>query len=132
MKEHNNKWQIKKDENITYVEEDEELEKTKAKLELAKLREKLKKEEEEKKALIEEEKSNSEVISSITEEVSTAPVEADKSKLVEINTESIENLYDEKSEEEKALEEGNTVKNEVVQNTLEVKETSSISDTIPE
>ena len=44
---------IKKDENIKYVTEDSELEKTKAKLELAALRERLKKEEEEKNKLIE-------------------------------------------------------------------------------
>ncbi len=37
---------IKEDANITYVEEDEEFEKTKAKLELAKLKERLEKEEE--------------------------------------------------------------------------------------
>ena len=42
-----------KDSNIKYVEEDEELEKTKAKLELAKLKERLIKEEEEKKKLLE-------------------------------------------------------------------------------
>lgn len=41
------------DSNIKYVEEDEELEKTKAKLELAKLKERLIKEEEEKKKLLE-------------------------------------------------------------------------------
>ena len=44
---------IKKDENIKYVTEYSELEKTKAKLELAALRERLKKEEEEKNKLIE-------------------------------------------------------------------------------
>ena len=41
------------DSNIKYVEEDEELEKTKAKLELAKLKERLIKEEEKKKKLLE-------------------------------------------------------------------------------
>ena len=41
------------DSNIKYVEEDEELERTKAKLELAKLKERLAKEEEEKKKLLE-------------------------------------------------------------------------------
>lgn len=44
---------IKEDSNIKYVDEDSELEKTKAKIELANLREKLKKEEEEKSKLIE-------------------------------------------------------------------------------
>lgn len=44
---------IQEDENIKYVDENSELEKTKAKLELAELREKLKKEEEEKRKLIE-------------------------------------------------------------------------------
>lgn len=44
---------IKKDDNITYVEEDDELEKTAAKLELAKLKERLEKEETEKKKLLE-------------------------------------------------------------------------------
>ena len=47
------KLNIKESSNIKYVEEDSELEKTKAKLELANLREKLKKEEEEKQKLIE-------------------------------------------------------------------------------
>lgn len=47
------KLNIKESSNIKYVEEDEELEKTKAKLELANLREQLKKEEEEKKRLLE-------------------------------------------------------------------------------
>ena len=47
------KLNIKEDENIKYVEEiDREIEKTKAKIELQELREKLKKEEEEKKKLL--------------------------------------------------------------------------------
>ena len=44
---------IKKDDNIKYVDEDSELEKTKAKMELASLRERLRKEEEEKNKLLE-------------------------------------------------------------------------------
>ena len=44
---------IKKDDNIIYEVEDEELEKTKAKIELAKLKEKLEQEEKE-KAILEE------------------------------------------------------------------------------
>lgn len=44
---------IKTCDNVKYVEDDEELEKTKAKIELAKLKERLKKEEEEKKKLLE-------------------------------------------------------------------------------
>ena len=45
---------IKESANVKYVEEDAEIEKTKAKIELENLREKLKKEEEEKHRLIEE------------------------------------------------------------------------------
>lgn len=44
---------IKTCDNVKYVEDDEELEKTKAKIELAKLKERLRKEEEEKKQLLE-------------------------------------------------------------------------------
>lgn len=44
---------IKADDNVQYVEDDEELEKTKAKIELAKLKQRLKQEEEEKKKLLE-------------------------------------------------------------------------------
>ena len=47
------KLKIIEDKNVKYVDEDGELEKTKAKIELANLREKLKKEEEEKQKLIE-------------------------------------------------------------------------------
>lgn len=52
-KETNTQINIKEDANIKYVEENEELEKTKAKIELAKLKERLVKEEEEKKKLLE-------------------------------------------------------------------------------
>ena len=48
-----NKLNIKEDTNVKYVVEDEELEKTKAKLELQALKDKLRKEEEEKKKLME-------------------------------------------------------------------------------
>ena len=44
---------VKKDENIIYIEEDDELEKTKAKLELEKLKQRLKEEEVEKEKLLE-------------------------------------------------------------------------------
>ena len=47
------KLNIKESKDIKYVEEDTEIEKTKAKIELANLREKLKKEEEEKRKLLE-------------------------------------------------------------------------------
>jgi len=49
----NNEINVKKDENIIYVEEDDELEKTRAKLELEKLKERLKEEEKEKQRLLE-------------------------------------------------------------------------------
>lgn len=48
------KLNIKESANVIYVEEDDELEKTKAKMELEQLRAKLKKEEEEKRKIIEE------------------------------------------------------------------------------
>ena len=52
---------IKKDDNIIYEVEDEELEKTKAKIELAKLKEKLEQEEKE-KAILEEEAKKEEMV----------------------------------------------------------------------
>lgn len=52
---------IKKDDNIIYEVEDEELEKTKAKIELAKLKEKLEQEEKE-KAILEEEAKKEEIV----------------------------------------------------------------------
>lgn len=52
---------IKKDDNIIYEVEDEELEKTKAKIELAKLKEKLEQEEKE-KAILEEETKKEEMV----------------------------------------------------------------------
>ena len=102
---------IQEDSEIKYVDEDSELEKTKAKIELAELREKLKKEEEEKKKLLEAnlalakqkiEKEKEEELSKTIEikPVSTEPVkvvENKESKLDEtlnkLRVSSINNAY---------------------------------------
>lgn len=64
---------IKKDDNIIYEVEDEELEKTKAKIELAKLKEKLEQEEKE-KAILEETKKEESVSAPVVPQVSQTEI----------------------------------------------------------
>lgn len=104
---------IKKDENISYVEDDEELEKTKAKIELEKLKERLRKEEEEKKKLLE-----------INLALANNKVDVVKEEVIEENTPVVVNVSS-----NEAISENNTVVSsqttEVVEQTkenVEVKE----------
>ena len=75
---------IKKDDNIIYEVEDEELEKTKAKIELAKLKEKLEQEEKE-KTILEEEAKKEEMVSEpvVSQTEITPPVPAVEVQIVE-------------------------------------------------
>lgn len=104
---------IKKDENISYVEDDEELEKTKAKIELEKLKERLRKEEEEKKKLLE-----------INLALANNKVDVVKEEVIEENTPVVVNVSS-----NEAISKNNTVVSsqttEVVEQTkenVEVKE----------
>lgn len=81
---------IKEDENVTYVEDDEELEKTKARIELAKLKERLKKEEEEKKKLL---------------EINLALANKENTVKEEVKEEKVIKVEEEKKEEPKKVEE---------------------------
>lgn len=102
------KLNIKESKDIKYVEEDTEIEKTKAKIELANLREKLKKEEEEKQKLlemnlalsknqikeeekIEEKKIDIEETVKPKEEVKKETEEIKEEKEVKVNTTKIKN-----------------------------------------
>lgn len=102
------KLNIKESKDIKYVEEDTEIEKTKAKIELANLREKLKKEEEEKQKLlemnlalsknqikeeekIEEKKIDIEEAVKPKEEVKKEAEEIKEEKEVKVNTTKIKN-----------------------------------------
>ena len=75
---------IKKDDNIIYEVEDEELEKTKAKIELAKLKEKLEQEEKE-KTILEEEAKKEEMVSEpvVSQTEITPPVPALEVQIVD-------------------------------------------------
>lgn len=101
------KLNIKEDQNITYVEEDEEFEKTKAKLELEKLKEELQKQEEkEKKEAL---KKKEEVILPVdTKEINKVETTPVKEEVVKENNVVLDTV-----KEEKVIE---NVNNNVVSN----------------
>ena len=99
---------IIEDKNVKYVDEDGELEKTKAKIELANLREKLKKEEEEKQKLIE---MNLALAKSKKEEVNKSE-EKQKNNKVEIKNEQ------KQTKEETKIANDNI---EILEDTIEIK-----------
>ena len=116
---------VKKDENIIYIEEDDELEKTKAKLELEKLKQRLKEEEVEKEKLLElnlelAKKAESQNVSNKT--VVPAVVAVEKNILEKEENSTTKSVIKNESEHTKKEEEKdkNTVKpvNVVVNKTL--------------
>ncbi len=138
---------IQEDSEIKYVDEDSELEKTKAKIELAELREKLKKEEEEKRKLLE---MNLELAKKKEEEeakVEVQPVEVETPKVVEdkeaildqtlnkLRVSTVNNAYVATSNnvtntdvvQEEIKEENNGVNEETIDNTYNDEENAIIS-----
>lgn len=123
--ESTSKINIKESPDIKYVDEsDEELEKTKAKLELANLREKLKKEEEEKQKLLEMNLAlaNSQKAMALDKEVHEQIKEEVEEPIKENVREEVEELVlDEDNEEINTVNNTSTVINNVTNITNEVK-----------
>ncbi|MBO5375328.1 MAG: hypothetical protein J6A52_00585 [Bacilli bacterium] len=108
---------IKKDENISYVEDDEELEKTKAKIELEKLKERLRKEEEEKKKLLE-----------INLALANNKVDVVKEEVIEENTPVVVNV----SSNEAISENNNVVSSQTTEVVEQTKENVEVKEVVNE
>ena len=108
---------IKKDENISYVEDDEELEKTKAKIELEKLKERLRKEEEEKKKLLE-----------INLALTNNKVDVVKEEVIEENTPVVVNV----SSNEAISENNNVVSSQTTEVVEQTKENVEVKEVVNE
>lgn len=123
------KLNIKESSDIKYVEEDSELEKTKAKIELANLREKLRKEEEEKQKLLElnmalsqNVKDNNKIIESLYEE----KPKVEKKEKVELQVDEVKEEQKENIEtKEEVVEE--PIKDETIQEVVKEEKTDNPS-----
>lgn len=113
---------IKESENVKYVEEDRELEKTKAKMELEQLREKLMKEEEEKQRIIEENLA-------LEAKKQEPQIETLEDTIVNLKPVNIEYLDDEETNPNDEIHISDIVNEPVeeITNTVEIEKTKEIT-----